>query len=62
MNEGFTPIRDYVINRLKERSFWIGLGLAASAAAVLPYPWNVLSFVAGFMGSLVPDGRVGSGS
>lgn len=53
-------MKDYVINRLKERSFWIGIGLAASAAAVLPDPWNAVSFVAGFIGSLVPDAKLGS--
>lgn len=53
-------MKDYIINRLKERSFWIGIGLAASAAAVLPYPWNMISFVTGLMGSLVPDGRISS--
>lgn len=52
-------VKDYIFNRLRERSFWIGVGLAVSAAAVLPYPWSVLSFVAGFIGSLVPDARVG---
>lgn len=48
----------YVKTRLNQRSFWVGVGLAVSAAAVLPKPWNILSFVAGVIGSLVPDGTM----
>lgn len=51
-------VRKYVLNRLKERSFWIGIGLACTAAAALPTPWNYLSFLAGAIGALVPDGKV----
>lgn len=50
--------KNYILNRLEERSFWIGVGLAVSAAAVLPDPWSYVSFVVGVMGSLVPDGKV----
>lgn len=48
----------YLKTRLSERSFWVGMGLAVTAAAALPSPWNVLSFLAGTAGSLVPDGTV----
>lgn len=44
--------------RLLERSFWVGVGLAVAAAAVLPSPWNIMSFVAGVIGALVPDGKI----
>lgn len=53
-------MKDYVLNRLKERSFWIGVGLAVGAAAALPAPWGVISFIVGFIGSLVPDGKLGN--
>lgn len=49
---------NYVKARVIERSFWVGVGLAAAAAAVLPYPWNYISMVAGVIGALVPDGKV----
>ena len=48
----------YLRSRLEERSFWVGMGLAVTAAAALPSPWNYLSFVAGAIGSLVPDAKV----
>lgn len=48
----------YVFKRLNERSFWVGIGLAVAAASVLPVPWSYLSFVAGFIGSVVPDGKM----
>jgi hypothetical protein len=50
--------KNYIFKRLNERSFWIGVGLAVSAAAILPAPWSYLSFVAGVIGSLVPDGKM----
>lgn len=58
MSNGFIKLKSYVKTRLNERSFWVGVGLAISAAAILPSPWNVLSFIAGTIGSLVPDGNV----
>lgn len=51
-------IVEYTKTRLKERSFWVGVGLAISAAAILPAPWNYFSFVAGTIGALVPDGKI----
>jgi hypothetical protein len=58
MNEIWTLLKTFVLNRFKERSFWVGMGLAAAAAAVLPFPWNIISFVSGTIGSSVPDGMV----
>lgn len=51
-------LKNYVQKRLNERSFWVGVGLAVSAAGLLPSPWNILSFIAGVIGSLVPDGNI----
>jgi hypothetical protein len=50
----------YLKARVGERSTWVGVGLAASAAAVLPYPWNLVSFITGVIASLIPDGTVGA--
>lgn len=43
--------------RLGERSTWVGIGMAVSAAAVLPWPWSGLSFGAGVIASMVPDNK-----
>ena len=51
---------EYIKARLKEHSTYVGLSLAITAAAALPYPWNVFSFLAGFVGSMFPDGTVGN--
>ena len=51
---------EYVKARLKEHTTSVGLTLAITAAAALPYPWNILSFVVGFIGSMFPDGTVGN--
>lgn len=51
---------EYIKARLKEHSTYVGLSLAITAAAALPYPWNVFSFLAGFIGSMFPDGTVGN--
>lgn len=51
-------LKNYILSRLEERSFWIGVGLAVSAAALLPDPWSYVSFGVGVVGSLVPDGKV----
>ena len=50
--------KKYVLKRIEERSFWIGVSLAVSAASVLPDPWSYISFVAGVLGSLIPDGNI----
>lgn len=51
-------LRRYINKRLSERSFWIGVGLATGSAALLPDPWNYVSFIVGTMAALVPDGKV----
>lgn len=44
--------------RLSERSTLGGITLAISAAAALPYPWNIISFVVGTITAFIPDGNV----
>jgi hypothetical protein len=46
----------YVRARLNERSTWLLVGAAIAAAAALPWPWSLLSCIAGVIGALVPDG------
>lgn len=55
-------IRDYLCRRFNERSFWVGIGTACAAAAVLPAPWSYVSFAVGTIASLVPDGKIAGGS
>jgi hypothetical protein len=49
----------YLKCRLKERSTWIDIGIAVSAAAMLPAPYSYLFIAIGVIGALVPDGRFG---
>ncbi len=49
---------NYVRGRINERSFWIGVGTAVTAASVLPGPWNWIALGVGVMASLVPDGKI----
>jgi len=48
--------------RIGERSTWVGIGVAAGAAAVLPTPWNAISFGVGTIAALIPDAKVGGGN
>ena len=48
----------YLRARLDERSTWLLIGAAVTAAAALKWPWNVISFAVGVIGALVPDGAV----
>lgn len=50
----------FIKSRVGERSTWVGIGMAVSAAAVLPWPWSAIAFAAGVVSSFVPDGKVGS--
>lgn len=53
-----TKLISYVKKRLNQRSFYVGMSLAVSAAAVLPEPWSYISFAFGSLGSLVLDGNI----
>lgn len=44
--------------RLSERSTWVGVGMAVTAASALPHPWGVMSFIAGVIAAFVPDGQM----
>lgn len=59
LKDNFTKHKliSYVTRRINQRSFWVGVGLAVSAAAILPSPWNFISFGAGVIGSLVPESK-----
>lgn len=48
----------YLRARLDERSTWLLIGAAVTAAAALSWPWNAISFAVGVIGALVPDGVV----
>jgi len=45
--------------RLTEHSTLVGIGMAITAASVLPSPWNWLSLGVGTLAALIPDGKVG---
>lgn len=55
--EKIKQLKAYITARSRERSTWVGISIAVSAAAMLPSPWNILSFIVGVIGSLVPDGE-----
>jgi len=48
----------YLRKRLNERSTWVAIGAAITAASVIPAPWSYWAFVAGLIGTLVADGEV----
>jgi hypothetical protein len=52
----------YIRRRLDERSTWLLIGASVTAAAALDWPWNLISFVVGVIGALVPDSAVGGGN
>ncbi|MDX3883619.1 MAG: hypothetical protein QHC65_04295 [Sphingomonas sp.] len=51
----------YLRRRFNERSTWVAIGAAITAASVIPAPWSYWAFVAGLIGTLVPDGDVKAG-
>ena len=55
-------LKNYIVRRLNERSFWIGVGTAVAAAAALPEPWGWIALGVGTMASLVPDGKISDGA
>ena len=42
--------------RLGERSTWLLIGSGIGTAAMLPWPWSIVSFVVHIPAALVPDG------
>jgi hypothetical protein len=46
----------YIKARLEERSTWLLIGASIAAAAALPWPWSLVSVIAGTIAALVPDG------
>lgn len=48
----------YLKKRLGERSSWVAIVAAFTAASMLDWPWDVAAAVAGVIGVLVPDGPV----
>lgn len=49
---------EYLRRRLNERSTWLLIGAAITAASALPWPWSVFSCVVGVVGAMIPDGPV----
>lgn len=49
----------YLKCRLRERSSWVAIVAAFTAASVLDWPWDIAAAIAGVIGVLVPDGEVG---
>lgn len=45
----------YLKARMAERTTWAAIGAGATAAATLPWPWNLVSFVAAAIAALVPS-------
>jgi hypothetical protein len=52
----------YIRARLDERSTWLLIGAAVTAAAGLEWPWNAIMFAVGVVGALVPDSAVKPGA
>ena len=50
-------IRQYVLSRMFEASTWMGIGVSLIAAQALTAPWSYLSFFAGCMAAVLPDGK-----
>lgn len=50
----------FIKERFSERSTYIIIPGAAAAASQLLWPWNLISFIAGIAGAMVPDGNIGS--
>lgn len=47
----------YLKSRLRERSSWLAIVAAFTAASMLEWPWDVAAAVAGVIGVLVPEGH-----
>jgi hypothetical protein len=47
----------YIRNRLSERSTWIAVAAAATAAAALSPPWSYVVFVVSAFAALLPGGK-----
>jgi hypothetical protein len=50
----------YIRSRLDERSTWLMIGAGIGTAAVLPWPWSLVSAIIAAIAALVPDGTVQS--
>lgn len=48
----------YLKKRLGERSSWVAIVAAFTAASALNWPWDIAAGIAGIIGVLVPDGPV----
>lgn len=46
----------YLKARLGERSTWLLVGSGIGTAAMLPWPWSIVSAVVHTAAALVPDG------
>jgi hypothetical protein len=46
----------YLKARLGERSTWLLVGSGIGTAAMLPWPWSIVSAVVHTVAALVPDG------
>ena len=46
----------YLKARLNERSTWLLIGSGIGTAALLPWPWSIVSAVVHTAAALVPDG------
>jgi uncharacterized membrane protein len=47
----------YLKCRLKERSSWVAIVAAITAASMLEWPWDIAAAIAGIIGVLVPEGE-----
>ena len=48
----------YIRARLDERSTWMMIGAGIGTAAMLPWPWSLVSSIVGVIAAFVPDGSV----
>lgn len=46
----------YIKARLSERSTYLLIGAAITAAAALPWPWSLVSAIVGTIAAFTPDG------
>lgn len=46
----------YIKARLKERSSWVAIVGAITAASYLTFPWDIVAATCGIIGVMVPEG------
>lgn len=48
----------YIKRRMSERSTWLLIGSGIGTAALLPWPWSIVSALVHTAAALVPDSQI----